>query len=147
MATAARTGSAQFTFTSIAGMTSPFLLALPLNLISDWRVQQPEQRWVWRSMDRTGRNVVAVESLRADILTVIRMDDQGDRLRDFLRYAMDGSLANLTYKPTSVHAGVAVDIDEVAGGTGVQLQVDRSGIGWEAAIRLVIATASIGDIL
>lgn len=147
MASAARSGSAQFTFTSIAGMTSPFLLALPLNLLSDWRLEQPEQRWIWRSMDRTGRSVVAVESSRADILAAIRMDDQGDRLRDFLRYAMDGSLANLTYKPTSVASGVAVDIDAVGSGTAVQLQPDRSGIGWEVTIRMVMDVASIGDLL
>ena len=147
MATAHRTGSASFTFTSITGMTSPFLLAWPLELITDHEVSHPEQRYIWRSMDGSGRNVVTVAGAKAHKLGVIRRDDQPDRLREFLRHAMDGDLVALAYKPSTGASGVAVDIDAVNEQSFVSIRPDRSGIGWEVAIRLVVAEASIVNLL
>lgn len=143
-------GSARFEFTSITGMTSPFLLAVPLSPLPDYEFAHPEQRYIWRSLDGSGRNVVTVEGAKAQLFATIRFDDQPDRLREFLRHAMDGDLASLVYKPTSGHDGVSVDIDAVNGQTSVRLSPDRArgGAGeWEAGITLVMDEADIGDLL
>ncbi len=148
MATNSSIGSARFEFTSISGMTSPFLLAAPLSILRGFqRVRHAEQRYVWRSMDRTGRNVVTVASTMVDIVATIRMDDQPDRLRKFIRHAMDGDLANLVYKPTSGSGGTTVSID---GPTSVEVvpDRDRGGAGeWETSIQMVLSEDDLGDLV
>ena len=146
MASANVSGSARFTFSSTT-LSSPFLLAYPLEFLSDFGFGQPDSRWIWRSLDGSGRNVVAISSTKTTVTGVIRRDDQPDTLRQFLRDAMDVGVTSLLYKQSSTDTGVSVDIDAVNGGTSVELTPDRSGIGWEARIRMVLAEADLASLL
>lgn len=148
MASTVLRGSASFEFTGISGLTSPFLLAVPLDMRAHIQADDREQRFAWRSMDRSTRHVVTVPSDKSDMMAAIRWDDEPTRLRRFLRAGLRDELASLVYKSSSGATGVSVTIEEVMGGpTLISLEQEQAGSTWRADIRLVLNASDLDGLL
>lgn len=144
MASANLTGSARFTFTpGSSGLTSPFLLAVPLSPLPDFQIEDQRLRFSWRSADRSARAVVVFPTDKSDLFAAVRFDDEPDDLRKLLRLTMDGVIADLKYHPTSGHAGVDVEVESFG-----RLVPDgsRGGMGeFRTDVHLVLATSDLDE--
>lgn len=117
MASSHKKGSATLEFTppTGSGLSSPFLLAVPLSPLPDFEMDDGRERHAWRSADRSTREVVVIETDKADLFAPIRFDDQPHDLRTLLRLAEDGEITDLQYRPASSEGAVDVEVEAVMG--------------------------------
>lgn len=145
MASAAIKGDARFEFTGVTGLTSPFLLAVPLSPLPEPTTARVRSRWAWRSMDDTTRFVVTVDGETARLFATIRFDDQPTRLRRLLQASLDGEITDLVYRTTAAGTQYSVEVESVGGSDQVEVRPDRQRGGfdeWEAGPVEFVLSAS-----